>query len=212
MFKKITLIVACVFLLSACGKKTKTTNNQPTSTPQTGGVWEMVETEKPYISLTPTSDGHWLNLKITKLSSNISAIEYELIYNAIDNNMDIEKGVSGTIKSQEISTTIERKLLLGTESCTSGCKYKYDTGVIGGTLSINFISQDGKTATYQTPFSLKSTANLKKEGFLKLETENYSLKAPVSSGSDYYLILKNYNGVYSVFSSNSNSSLIGDHQ
>ena len=212
MLKKLTLIISCALLLSACGSKTKTTNNQPTSTPQTGGVWEIAELEKPYISLTPTSDGHWLNLKITKLPTTISAIEYELIYNALDNNIEIEKGVSGTIKSQEISTTIERKLLLGTESCTSGCKYKYDTGVIGGTLSINFISQDGKTATYESAFTLKSTASLKKEGFLKLETENYSLKTSVSSGSDYYLLLKNYNGVYSVFSSNNNSPLVGDHQ
>lgn len=156
MLKKLTLVLSCVALLSACGS-TKTTTNQPTPVAQTGGVFEMTEKDKPEITLNPTSDGHWINLKINKVPALVSAIEYEMTYNAIDNKNEIEKGVSGTIKSQEISSTVERKLLLGTESCTAGCKYKYDEGVVGGHLSINFINQKGQTATYESDFALKKS-------------------------------------------------------
>ena len=81
MIKKLGLIISCVFLLSACGA-TKT-NTTPTKAPtaQTGGVFEIADKDKPYISLAPTSDGHWLNMKIDKVPATISSIElWENLY------------------------------------------------------------------------------------------------------------------------------------
>ena len=45
----------------------------------------------------------------------------------------MEKGVGDTVKLT--SNSFEKDLLLGTESCTNGCKYKFDEGVVGGVLS-----------------------------------------------------------------------------
>ena len=116
-------------------------------------------------------------MKIDKVPATISSIEYEMTYNAADNGNEIEKGVSGTIRDQEVTSSIDRKLLLGTESCTAGCKYKYDDGVVGGHLSFNFINKDGQTATFESDFTLKKV------------------------NKDYSVSLKNYNGEASVFSS-----------
>ena len=159
----------------------------------------LSDSEKPNISLIPQSDGHRLNLKISNIPQNITEIEYDLIYTAKDENIEIEKGVGGTAKID--SSSIERELLLGTESCTSGCKYKYDEGITGGTLSLSFITADGQSASYEAPFVLSTSADIKSTGGLSLETENFSIKASVSSKNDYFILIKNFKPVYSVFSS-----------
>jgi hypothetical protein len=175
MIKKLTLILSCALILSACGA-VKTTTAKPSPESQAGGgILEIADKDKPYIGLIPTNDGHWLDLKIDKVPSTISSIEYEMTYNSVDNGNEIEKGVSGTIRSPDVTASIDRKLLLGTESCTAGCKYKYDDGVVGGNLSINFISADGKTATYASDFKLNKV------------------------GKAYNVSIQNFNGEASVF-------------
>ena len=73
-----------------------------------------------------------------------------------DGNMEIEKGLGDTIK--DVGTTIERKLLLGTESCTNGCKYKYDEGVSGGTISLKFsLRNKPQVATIDIPGSAQTS-------------------------------------------------------
>lgn len=146
--KKIILLLALVFTLSACGKKT-TTEIVPTPTPR---LFELQETDKPDIAITPTKDGHYITITVTKIPDFIKQIEYELIYSASDAGLEIEKGVGGTAEIE--NNSFDRKLLLGTESCTNGCKYKYDEGVTGGTLTLTLITQDGQVATIDTPFTL----------------------------------------------------------
>jgi hypothetical protein len=204
IFLTLTLITASL-LLSACGKPT-TPVPTPTPTPK---LIEMPLAERPYISLVPRDDGHMLYLKIDKIPSYISQIEYEVLYNAVDNGSEIEKGIGDTIK--EITASLERKLLLGTESCTNGCKYKYDAGIIGGTVTLNFIDKNGQVSTFETPFTLKSSADFKKDGELKLPTENFSVKPKTKiTGNDFYILIKNYRGGYSVFSNGSNPT-VGDY-
>src|SRR5512145_1807324 len=124
--KKIFLLLSLTLLLSACGKKTTSTIT-PTPEPK---LVEMAPADRPLVSLVPRADGHMLYLKISHLPASVSQIEYEVIYTATDGSSEIEKGVGDTIK--EITSTLERNILLGTESCTNGCKYKYDEGVNGG--------------------------------------------------------------------------------
>jgi len=196
---KIFLVTIFSVILFGCGKKPTTT--APTPQPK---VYEIPLDQRPYVSITPRRYGHMLYLKIINIPSNISQIEYELLYTAIDNGNEIEKGVGDTIK--EINKSVERSLLLGTESCTNGCKYKYDTGIVGGTITLSFISNNNQIATYQAPFTLKSATDIKKDNnTISLSAENFSIKATIAGGG-YYVLLKNYNNNYSVFGSSATNS------
>lgn len=199
-------VIFSSFCLSGCGKKTTTQNTEPTPTPVR--LLELKDEEKPYISLVPREDGHELKMKISKIPASISQIEYELIYTAVDKNLEMEKGVGDTIKVD--SSNLERDLLLGTASCTNGCKYKYDEGVTGGTLSLTLISTNGQMSTLEVPFTFKSANDVKKDNnLISLKTDNFSTKLTPKTG-EFYILLKNAL-VYSLFSSNSNKSLIGDY-
>jgi hypothetical protein len=199
-FKIISLslvVILSSFFLSACGKK-KTENNNSTPTKGVQKELTLSESEKPIISLIPREDGHELKLKIDNIPSNITQVEYELIYSATENGLTMEKGVGDTVKIT--SKNIEKDLLLGTSSCTNGCKYKYDTGVSEGSLSLIFYTNDNQSATFETPFVLKTSADIKKDGGLNLKGQDFSIKATTTTKSDYFIVIKNYPSYFSVFS------------
>ncbi len=154
--KKLSLILVCSFLLFGCGAK-KTSKITPTPVPRT---FELQEADKPEITLSSRDDGHMLYLKISKIPSFVASIEYELLYNASESGMEIEKGLGDTLKVE--GTSLSRDLLLGTESCTSGCKYKYDEGITGGTLNITLVTKDNQVAPIQKSFTLKKDSKTKK--------------------------------------------------
>jgi len=112
---------------------------------------EVPLSDRPVVSLTPTTDGHWLNLKIDKIKiSGAYSMDYELLYNLPDGRT---QGVPGSITLNGQSL-IERKLLLGSES--SG-KFRYDEGVKEGTITIRFRNDKGKLiARFTTKFALLS--------------------------------------------------------
>lgn len=199
--KKILFLILASLTLSACGNKTVQNKITPTPAPK---LVDMPLGDRPYVSLVPREDGHMIYLKVTGIPSYVKQMEYELLYTAVDSGNEIEKGVGDTVK--DIKGSLEKSLLLGTESCTNGCKYKYDEGIIGGTLSLTFISGDGQISTYETPFSLKTGAEIKKSGAITLSTENFSVKASPSDKL-YYILLKNYaKNAFSIFSSSPSSS------
>lgn len=200
MKKYLSLILISVLILSACGKKTTVTVT-PTPTPR---LVEMATANRPKISLTPRADGHELTLKIDLISSTISKIEYEVTYTAVDNGLEIEKGASGIIEPTDIATgKAERKILLGTESCTSGCKYKYDAGITGGNVNLTFTTANSQISTFNSPFILRSTAEIKKAGKLIWAEENFT-STPKLSSNNYYIVIKDFkNGGYQVTSSGS---------
>ncbi|MBU1130185.1 hypothetical protein KKE45_02585 [Patescibacteria group bacterium] len=201
----LVLIPLFLFFFLSIRRKKKTENNiTPTPTPR---ITEIELEDRPYISLIPRTDGHELKLKIEKIPENIKEIEYELIYLAIDNNLEIEKGMGDTIQFE--SNSLERDLLLGTASCTNTCKYKYDEGITGGTLSILFITKNDQVATYQTSFLLTDTTAIKQNNGLSLESENFNITV-TASANEYFILLKNYNENFSVFSSGSGKGKISN--
>ncbi|MDD4785484.1 MAG: hypothetical protein PHH12_03475, partial [Candidatus Shapirobacteria bacterium] len=121
------------------------------------------------------------------------------IYTAEDEGLEIEKGVSGTVDLNQ--ENIERDLLLGTSSCTNGCKYKYDEGITGGVLTLTLTTDNKEYFTYETPFVIKTSAEINKEKSLKLNQENFEIKATVTSKNDFFIAIKNIKDFYSVFSS-----------
>ena len=106
---------------------------------------------RPTTSLTPTSDGHWLNMKVENIQIDAASMDYELLYSLPDGRT---QGVPGTEKSLKKGATVERKLLLGSES--SG-KFRYDEGVSQGTLTLKFRDAKGKlVGKLSTDFHLQS--------------------------------------------------------
>src|SRR4030042_2297790 len=100
-------------------------------------VKEIPIEKRPVASLTPSTDGHWLKLKVEKIVINAASMDYELLYQLPDGRT---QGVPGTIKLDN-NPKIERDLLMGSES--SG-KFRYDEGVEKGTLSLKFRDDTGK--------------------------------------------------------------------
>ncbi len=199
------IVFVSAFFLSACGKKTNTPKVIPTPIEQ---KLELEESEKPIISLVPRADGHELKLKINNIPANISDIEYELIYSAVDEGLEMEKGVGDSIKVT--ANNLERNLLLGTSSCTNGCKYKYDSGVVGGNLSLTFLTANNQSLRYESSFVLKTSADIKKDGGLTLSLENFNIKGTTTSKNDYFILIKNLPSYYSVFSSGSGKGSVTD--
>ena len=196
--KYLLIVLVSSFFLSACGKKTTTQNNNPTPIEQD---LKLADSEKPIISLIPRADGHELKLKIDNIPQNITDIEYELIYTAVDEGLEMEKGVGDSIKVD--SKNIDKDLLLGTSSCTNGCKYKYDSGITGGTLSLTFLTANNQNLRHESSFVLKTSADIKKDGGLSLKIENFEIKCTTTSKNDYFVLIKNLPSYYSVFSSGS---------
>ncbi len=200
------IVLGSSFFLSGCGPKKATNNNPPINSKKEITELVLSESEKPIIALIPRADGHELKLKIDNIPSNITQIEYELVYSANENGLVMEKGVGDTVKIN--SKSIEKDLLLGTASCTNGCKYKYDEGINSGVLSLTFYTADNQSAIYETPFILRTSANLKKDGDFKLDTENFTVKATTSTKNDYFIVIKNYPSYYSVFSNGTGAGKI----
>lgn len=190
--KLIGILILSGLLLTGCGKKETTSKITPTPLPRS---LELSREEMPYVSLVPRDDGHLLTLKVSNIPQKISFVEYELIYKAEDEGMEIEKGVGDTVK--DIKGAFEKGLLLGTESCTNGCKYKYDNGVTGGMVNLTLYTKDNQVTTAELPFSLVGPADLKKLG--KLSLNDFSVK--VSNASGYWVVIKNWSNNYSIFGS-----------
>lgn len=194
------IITVSLFLFFTLGKK-NTSNIKTTTktTTQASKKIELSSDEKPYISLIPSSEGHNLIFKVKDIPSKFTVAEYELIYTAKDENIEIEKGVSGTIELS--GGNIEKDLLLGTASCTNGCKYKYDEGVTGGILTLTLKTNNKEYVAYESPFVLTNSVDINKEKKLSLVEENFIINGIVTSKSDYFIALKNFQSIYSVFSS-----------
>lgn len=138
------LVLVLVFVFVKKGKEPVTD--------ETNIVTEVALSDRPFASLTPSSDGHYLTLKIEKITlSKVASLDYELLYTLPDGRT---QGVPGTVDLKG-TTEIERKLLLGSES--SG-KFRYDEGVEEGSLTVRYRDSKGKLlAKFSTKFHFQST-------------------------------------------------------
>jgi len=173
-----------------------------------GGAMDDTETalrdvsfdERPVASLTPTEDGHWLNLKVEKLLSDAAIMDYELLYRVADGRT---QGVPGSIKLDGLDE-VARELLLGSES--SG-KYRYDEGVKEGTLTLRFRTEKGKLiAKFSTDFVLLAGSD-------ELVSLDGKLAVTPEKSDGFYIIMETFGvpndppasvseTVYGVFASN----------
>lgn len=166
-------------------------------------IAELALEQRPFVSLTPSADGHNLHLTVNKIPSNSTTVEYNLFYM---NAQGVSQGATGSGKTNG-STSLERDVLLG--SCSSG-KCKYDEGVEKGTLEIKLRDSKGKLVakTMSTPFHLMKAPT----EVTLAESSSFSLKLDKANKADFFVAMQTIGiptglpgalsgGSYGVFSS-----------
>lgn len=137
--KKFLPIILVVVGLLVLGGVFLVIKGKGSSTPEDeeANLLEIPLEERPFTTLTPKEDGHYLNLVIEGIKvADAKKVDYELVYKLPDGRA---QGVPGTVEIT--GAKIERPLLLGSES--SG-KFRYDEGVAEGSLSLRFRNEKGK--------------------------------------------------------------------
>ena len=163
-FKKylpfIIIIVAAVVLVGGFLIVKKIT--QPVSTDMSqddGSVADLPQDQKPVAALVPTSDGHYLTLKVDGIKvPNATSMDYDLLWKANNSGTLTPQGTSSTVQLNG-QTSFKKDLLLGSES---NGKFRYDKGVENGTLTLRFRNSNGKLlGKVTTDFHLQTgTTNL----------------------------------------------------
>lgn len=175
------LIFGIVFVLGVLALTLSGANGNGKNSEETSSKESMPLSERPYVSLSPSTDGHWLELNVRKISSNLSSLDYELIYELPDGRT---QGVPGSVKLNG-DLSVERDLLLGSES--SG-RYKYDEGVSDGTLTVRFRDKGGKQLVkFSTKFSL---LNSTKE--LVSVDGKFIYVLDKSPGKEYFVVMETF--------------------
>lgn len=153
MKKYLPLILLGVGLLVVVGAffvvKNKNSNDVPVSEDDATLVEVPLE-KRPIVSLTPSSDGHYLKLKIEKIVIDVDSFDYLFEYKTATG---VPQGASGFIKL-EGKNDFETDLLLGTES--SG-KFRYDEDVEAGSIELKLRKNGKLVAKFKTEFQMKET-------------------------------------------------------
>ncbi len=137
--------------------------------------------ERPFVSLIPASDGHYLKMKVERIKFSAESLDYELLYQV---EGGIQQGVPGSV-SLEGKDFFEADLLLGSES--SG-KFRYDEGVETGTLTLRFRDKNGKLLVkFETEFHLQASTKL-------LTSLDGKFKYELKKKSDGYFVTMNVIG------------------
>jgi len=186
VFIFISLLVTTL-LLSGCGLKKTTTetlpNAEPTPVP-TKPIEQSIK-ERPYVSLLPTADRHWVTMEIKKIPQDTKGLDYDLTYFADFEGSKIERGVStgGVPVDLNGATEYSKKVLFGSASCTTGtCKYKYDENVTEGALSIKFVGGE----KYETAYRIQKGKEAAADGFSTGDGV-FMLKASLPTNSVYLI-------------------------
>lgn len=135
--------------------KSQETDTKKTSPAPARQEVSLPKEEEPEIILDINSDRSGAILVVKEIADNFSQLEYELIYMAESEDLQIERGVAGG--PLDISNgEVRESLLFGTESCTTGvCKRHIDKNVSSGILTIRLIDQKGKGWSVEKGFTIE---------------------------------------------------------
>ena len=158
----------------------------------------VVLADRPVVSLTPSEDGHYLNLKVEKIVINAESVDYELLYK---NTEGTTLGVPGMQNLDGIDS-FEAELLLGSES--SG-KFRYDEGVEEGSMTLRFRNSEGKLlAKFESEFRLFSETS-------ELSSSDGKFKMVLSNDTkDFYVVMHSV-GVPDDFPNSHDDILVGPY-
>jgi hypothetical protein len=171
LFAGIVVVVLVFVVLRGKDKEVVTDGDE-------GALIEVALKDRPVVSLTPTGDGHYLNLKVTEINiPKAETMEYELLYEVPGG---VTQGVPGSVDIASLSS-YETEMLLGSES--SG-KFRYDEGVEEGTITIRFRNRDGKLLVkFSSDFLMKTETK-------RLESKDGEFSCLFDSTPDgYYVVM-----------------------
>lgn len=188
----LVITLVSVFILTGClPKKSGGDQVLPTGVQLSPTPVKTIETtilERLFLSLPPSSDGHRVKLDLKNIRSDAKTVDYELVYFAGDIGNKIERGVTGTVDLKG-ATSLLRDILFGSESCTAGCKYRYDENVSEGTLTLGVVSSAGKEK-YTSAFRLQKGIE-GKEG-LSAGDGNFILTSSTLAKNSYFLTISTF--------------------
>jgi hypothetical protein len=139
------LVAGTVFVFVRKMGKGESGQVEEDSSRQTKMVGDLPLDQKPYVSMVPTADGHWVYLNVARIDPGVEEVEYEIIYEmSPEEGRRLEQGVLGHGKPED--GTYSGKRLFGSES--SG-KYKYDQDVEGKSLVLRLRSEN-EVLKYET--------------------------------------------------------------
>ncbi len=120
----------------------------------------LTEDQIPVIDLEVNPDRSGGVLKISSIDSDFSQLEYELIYTAESEGLEIERGVAGGPISVPESGTISEKILFGTESCSTGvCHRRIDKNVSRGKVIIRLFNDQDQSWSVEKEFTIEEAAS-----------------------------------------------------
>lgn len=108
--------------------------------------------KRPLVSLTPSGDGHYLQLRVQKIIIDADSFDYLLEYTTANGLL---QGVPGIAKPDS-NKSFQTDLLLGTES--SG-KFRYDEGVEKGSIELKFRKNGKLVAKFKSEFHMQTNAS-----------------------------------------------------
>jgi len=180
-------LILATFVLSGCSLKLaeKQVGDQGQPSPMPTKPLEETIFDRPFVSLEPTTDGHWVNLQVNNIKEGTKSIDYELIYFAGDIGNQVERGVAGSIELKG-EKSFARKILFGSESCTVKCKYKFDENISEGVLTLKLRNETG-TEKFESAFRLQKGSEAA-EG-LSTGDGNFKFVAKNLAKNSYFLTI-----------------------
>jgi|SRR5581483_6047442 len=147
---------------------------------------DLPDDQKPILALVPTSDGHYLSLKIEEINKikDVNSLDYELTWKANNAGNVTTQGTSGAVKVAGQSS-YNKDILLGSES--SG-KFRYDQGVETGSLTLRFRNSSGKLlGKVSSEFHLQTNTTS-----LSSVDGSYKYTLPKAQPGVWYVTMKSY--------------------
>lgn len=142
----VIVIVVIVAFLAMRMQKPATVEPEESDAVPTTALPTVSETVK--VELTPKSGGQAVVLKISGLTADMEAVEYELTYTTA---AGLPRGVLGKIQLKGETEVTRDDIVMGT--CSSG-KCVYDTGVTAVNLTLKFHTAAG-ASVFQKTYSLE---------------------------------------------------------
>lgn len=178
-FTVIVLLVIASIVLSGCSLFGKKDNQDPVKgKPVLEEINKIPIKDRPFISITPRSDGREVTLVVNQLEGSKS-VEYELEYQA----GTLLQGAFGNIDFSQDDPPVSRKILLG--SCSAGGKCSYHQDVNGGTILLRF--KNSKTTSLKGEWNFQVMKEQK--GKFTSRDAKFTFEVPANSLSPQTIVI-----------------------